>query len=697
MKNKIKELAQSPVITSDTDIQNFGRIMELSEEHINILHESKKIIKTYYLKNEVKVENQHIIEDALILISGNIPEEKKPQIKKTEEKKTPKEDSSSISNTESKLLKKLQYSKLTYLEKIFYLTNIYITKKIDTQLFNSIIPKLTIDPKDLSTIHKYKVEGDFSGFKSVVNVALKQLPKDKGLTYLEKTVLFAEHKAENMLSDEIIKPLLSQAKIAYKDFKMIDKILFSTKVVSEKEVLNIAKDYVDSGVSVGAKIPLQKIENFKSSIPSTIDETVLILIDLTIFGSADNAIAITNKGLYWQDDEDKGFLSWEIFCRLDIKSEDESTLSIGSKYSIDISSSDSSAENIVELFQELQSLENILTEVQPVKPVEIVETMQVNKEQPTKELIPNNIVAPVITNTTPTVHADIDINEALKNPYQTLHMLISQTFMYSTPVYALALHLSNNNLNNLEDENEDEEIQTENLRAQAKELSDKHHLEQIIVDAEKNFINLFESGISSTRDDVLNIMQSDIGNIFSYNNQVTSSLRQEMQGYRNLIIQKMMELNNSYQQLNQYWIQTQEGTGEEMTKFIKGGALGMMGAALLGPIGVAAAVGASYFNENESKNKKDAIEDTLITNWEQAHDSFYLTQLESYLQVYQALCDKISEQFIQNYMQAEQMALQAGKKSQFDNYLKSELSGLIMGEDFIMMRDELKHLNDMFK
>ena len=524
MKTKIKQLAQSPVIGSDLDIENFSKIMELSHEYKDILHESKKIIKKYYLNGKLNQNEESVINNALILVSGEIP------INKINSET----DLNSMSD-EQMLIKKVESLNLSYLEKLFYLIDSFMSGLIKGKLLDSVVLSLDIDKKDISNVYRFQKNKEKKYFSSPIDIPLKRIPKDRGLTYLEKIVLFANKRSNSNIDISSVKILLQEAEIEYKDFLTIHNILFPQNIITEKQTHNIiTKDYEDH-------------------------KTALI----------------------------------------------------------------------------------------------------------------NETISP--------------------ETYNTLHSLISEVFLYSSPVYALALHMSNNNINEAQDDDEDD------INERFKELSDKYKLEKIITDAEKGFLNIFESTISSTRNDIMNILETqNTGSLFSYNTQTLNSIRQEMLGYRNTIAQKLSELNNTYQQLTQYWIQVQEGVGGDMTKFIKGGALGMMGAALFGPLGVAAAVGASYFSENEAQEKTDAIESRLISNWEQAHDAFYFTQLENYLHLYQALCDKISEQFIQNYQKAHKLAVDLNKEVEFIRYLKSEIDGMLGREEFINMREELKYLKNLF-
>lgn len=67
-------------------------------------------------------------------------------------------------------------------------------------------------------------------------------------------------------------------------------------------------------------LPEKKINNARESIHIPISEEIYALIDLTLFGSAKNAIVITERGLYWRDDYDKYpfFITWSKLSHFDI-------------------------------------------------------------------------------------------------------------------------------------------------------------------------------------------------------------------------------------------------------------------------------------------------------------------------------------------------------------------------------------------
>lgn len=59
-------------------------------------------------------------------------------------------------------------------------------------------------------------------------------------------------------------------------------------------------------------IPEKKANNARESLHIPLAEHIYALIDLTIFGSAKNAMVVTDNGLYWKDDNDKYpfFIAW---------------------------------------------------------------------------------------------------------------------------------------------------------------------------------------------------------------------------------------------------------------------------------------------------------------------------------------------------------------------------------------------------
>lgn len=68
---------------------------------------------------------------------------------------------------------------------------------------------------------------------------------------------------------------------------------------------------------VGENIPNRKLRNVWNEYSVGQDEVVYALVDSTVFGSAKEGVAITNKGIHinnsWTSDLRKGFIGWEDF------------------------------------------------------------------------------------------------------------------------------------------------------------------------------------------------------------------------------------------------------------------------------------------------------------------------------------------------------------------------------------------------
>lgn len=258
------------------------------------------------------------------------------------------------------------------------------------------------------------------------------------------------------------------------------------------------------------------------------------------------------------------------------------------------------------------------------------------------------------------------------------HIMFDEEFLYSalyeTPSHDLILHLEE--CSETRDNTEDIDI----IRECMYNVSDKHTLEKIIIDGENKFIEFFKDMVSSEREAIESILETNIGNIFLINEKFISSIKQEMTQYRNITYLKIQEAHSSFQQLKSYWIQSEGGVVEDVTKnFMKGVGIGT----LFGPIGIAVAVGANYLSELEKAEKQDAIESELIENWEKILDALYFVQLKEYHLKYQELRKKIAIQLLNNFKEAEQLALKVDKHSEFISYVNNEYYEMIKNKEFI--------------
>ena len=656
MIDKVKKLASSPIIGSDQDIENFVRIMELASGSVEVLKKSKSIIKSYYITGEVDNSKEHVIDNALSIIYN---ESKVPT--KTTTATVKSKENQLLSNGAKDIFKTIQDENQTYFMSIAEIVDAYAEKKITNSDIKILSSKLKLNPLDIKTVYTYFYKDDK---KIMDKFIVSKTLNDSNLTNLQKALIISKQYNSGEITEQEYHKYVKNSNIEYEDMDSIYNILYSVKYVAptKEEILNISKSYEEEDLYVGSNIPTKKRINFKESCQYTIDEKILVLIDMTLFGSAKNAIAITVNGLYWNDDhieEEKGIISWQELYSSNIEEyeEDTDTIKIGD-YSINRLGSDLEREDIVKYLKALQNLKRVEESV-----------AEVNSEP---------------------LKPDIDLKEAYKAPYKSMEELIIKAFLYSTPSNSIIRHFSQYNINSVEDD--DYDIAREHIL----NLSDKNRLEEIIVESEKNFLIFFETAISSTREDIVKIVGKDIGQTFALNKQIVESLKQEIISYRSLFGSKMAELNNHSQQLKHYWSENEEGTGKLMTDVLKGGSLGMIGATLLGPVGIAVAVGANYLSDKESEKKKDNLYETLYNNWATAHDSFYFTQLKEYDEKYKLLIANISKQFIDNYKQAYKISIEMNKKAEFLNYFKSELKDMITEDSFIEMRKEIKEHKEMF-
>ena len=256
-------------------------------------------------------------------------------------------------------------------------------------------------------------------------------------------------------------------------------------------------------------------------------------------------------------------------------------------------------------------------------------------------------------------------------------------FIFSAP-YDLITHYNDycHTLENTDD--------VDKIRKEIYKISDKHILEEIIIQGEKKFIENFEDYTSNTRTEIEQLLNTDIGNIFLLNEQIITSIKNEMTQYRNLLYPKIQEIHIASQQLKNYWIQSEETTGDIAQGMFQGAGMGMLGATLLGPIGGIIAVGATLLMNSDKEDKKSAIEDGLFENWEKTANTLYLTQLKEYHLAYQALRKNLTHQIFQNYKEAEQLAIKLDKHKEYLEYVNNDFY-LITTEQEYKENFEISH------
>ncbi len=84
-------------------------------------------------------------------------------------------------------------------------------------------------------------------------------------------------------------------------------------MINSDKLLEICEKYENNNYFAGNNIPPKKVRNARASLGVPFDEEVIALIDLTIFGSAKDALIITNRGIYAKNVfETPQQLRWEI-------------------------------------------------------------------------------------------------------------------------------------------------------------------------------------------------------------------------------------------------------------------------------------------------------------------------------------------------------------------------------------------------
>jgi len=269
---------------------------------------------------------------------------------------------------------------------------------------------------------------------------------------------------------------------------------------------------------------------------------------------------------------------------------------------------------------------------------------------------------------------------------------IYNLFIFTSPIHQLLIYFYNNNLDNIENNDDDEE-----LIFYIKNLSDKYQLEEIITTQENNFLHLFKKILQLTHNDLNQILNNSLGDLFTFNQSTLTQLEQNIKSYRNILLPKINETYQLSQQLVNFSIQIEEGTGSMLTKFIRNGSLGIAGAALLGPLGIIIATGAAFFSENETETKKTKMLENLYNNWIKAANSLYTNQLKLYYEKYNLLAKKIATQYKTHLTKAYEYAEKINKQSELFEYLKNEKNSIENNPKIIEIIEESQSLQEFFQ
>ncbi len=252
----------------------------------------------------------------------------------------------------------------------------------------------------------------------------------------------------------------------------------------------------------------------------------------------------------------------------------------------------------------------------------------------------------------------------LEYSYTMLHKYILYLFEYITPSFAFILYCN---------EADKRFSANENIAEYIGMLSDSVKIEEKISNAEKGYINLFVSTTSSTKTELIEILNSDLGRIFAFNDEILGGILKTLKSFRKTIEPEVRGLIAIGNQISQYLKENDTDLGSMGMEFIKGAGLGHMAAVALGPAGIALAMGSLYMNGQKKSKETEEQFDNLILSWESHYDTLHNKKLPIYYKQCRELSDNIAKQYIANFRQAEAIARDQNRLKQYSAYLQKQL------------------------
>jgi len=661
LKVIINKILRSPIMKSEDDIENYCLLKGLSDNHKKTLCISKESIHKYYDSGILDEKDKKVIVTAWKIISQNSSQTEK----KSDSQNQVVSKKVDTSSKQKDFISIEYYKNMSYSKRLLTIAQFFIEKK-------------------LSKSEAIKLFKDFSYREDDVKIAVRIVKKESidsiiesmdidnidNLSNFQKLIALSYHLKIGKIDNIRLKYIINKDSIDIDEFDYLYNFIYGESYLdilqSDTDYKNIltevAKEFSDKeGIYIGYKIPEKKLKNFINAVNIELKGTPIILIDLTIFGSAKNAFVITTDGIYYGYKEVFGdivydYIDWNRFYNAIIESQ-ELGISINEQR-YNISGSSVKAEDITELFKQIQ------------KALRKIPGTSIVSKSEAEEYFP----------------------DIYKKPYDYMGLFIAQALIYTSPVYRITNRIIEINL-----ELKDENLELEEIRALYEFLSSKSENEKSIKEGEKEYISFILNSTQSIREDIASIIgRENIGNIFLVDESAKQEILNTMRNIRTSIIHKLTEFNNHYLQLKQFWIQIDEGAGKELEKFIKGGMLGVAGATLFGPLGLAAAIGASYLTETKQEEKIEQSEAILLENLNRVYDEL-IEQIQIYRDAYIELSKKVSLQYINNYQQAHKIALKVGKEKEFLNYFSKELEVMATDPSFVEMRESIKFLDEIGK
>lgn len=271
--------------------------------------------------------------------------------------------------------------------------------------------------------------------------------------------------------------------------------------------------------------------------------------------------------------------------------------------------------------------------------------------------------------------------------YDALHGYILQLFLYASPAYAFALHYQ---------KAEKKYEKKQNFLKYMNKLADGEAIEEKISDAEDGYLNLFLTTISSTRDELGSLVQSNLGQAFSCSEETAVGLHNTLKSFRGIIDKETIELIIASNQLRPYLEESDDYLGMGMG-MLKGAKIGSMAAAAFGPLGVAVAVGGLLYKGQEDADRAEENLDNLSHYWDECFVSLYPEKLSEYYKKCYEFSSYIADQYIVNYKDVEVLARQNNTLASYNEYLQSQLRFFVNDEMQQQMREDMKAIENIIQ
>jgi len=473
-------------------------------------------------------------------------------------------------------------------------------------------------------------------FSKKINLA----KEDIALFKKSRNIIRKYHLLNSITKDDekIIEAALALIPVNYLKNENATK---SDKLTPLKEqILAVARRHeYSSDIYIDTNIPEKKYQNFKKNFNQNIEEDFLVLIDLTVFGSAKDALVVTVNGIYWHN-FNEGFIPWDtLFIKPIFESAKNSTdITLGGQYDINVSFSSSTREEIIKFLKDLQTMNDYSTELN------ISSIIEIKLNNKSKDL--------------------------LATPYKTLENILARIFLFHSPITYLLKDYLENSL--LEEDFTDYNI----LHEKIINISRNDKLVNLLIHGEKDYISVFKVGMESTLLDLSSILKKDLGSLFFSNEHLLISFLKELEGYKKNILSQILKLDELSVELHENLKKIEENSGF-LNNLIKTSKSSIEGAVVFGPVGLAIGVGSSFLNQSKKDKEHNNEYDRVLDEWLNTYEKLYSLDLQEYYDIYKEISFYISKLIINNYKATYIDALKNDKKNEFLFYVKTEIHDLM--------------------